>query len=66
MASTLSNSSSTKKQQKATETSESIQAQIEEFLKSGGEINVIDSGVSGRESVRGPKHITISSKSKGG
>lgn len=54
-----------KKQQKPSETSESIQSQIEAFLKSGGEIDVIDSGVSGRESMRGPKHITISSKEKG-
>lgn len=53
-----------KKQPKATETSESIQSQIDKFLNSGGEIEKIDSGVSGRESMKGPKHITLNTKPK--
>ena len=44
------------------ETSESIAAQIAEFLAAGGEIDQIASGVSGQQSVSGRKHITISNK----
>jgi len=55
-------SSFTKKQKSAVETSESINLQVEEFLKTGGQIEQIKSGVSGLEPKTGRKHITIASK----
>ena len=44
------------------ETSESIAAQVEAFLKQGGEIQHIDTGVSGQKNVSGPRHITLGNK----
>ena len=44
------------------ETSESIAAQVEAFLKQGGEIQQIDTGVSGQKNVSGPRHITLGNK----
>lgn len=40
-------------------TREELDAQINEFLKNGGKINKIPSGVSGTEPSKGPKHIRI-------
>ncbi|MBX2858780.1 MAG: hypothetical protein KTR17_08970 [Cellvibrionaceae bacterium] len=42
-------------------TSTSIQQQTEAYLKSGGEINIIQSGVSGLNHQKSNKHITINS-----
>ncbi|GAB3484113.1 hypothetical protein [Marinomonas epiphytica] len=47
-----------KKQPAATETSESIEKQMQEFLARGGEINQIETGVSG-QSQTGTRHITL-------
>ena len=46
----------------ATETSASIAAQVEAFLKQGGAIQQIDNGVSGQKEVSGPRHITLGNK----
>jgi len=54
--------SSSKDQKNAELTSDSIQAQIEAFLKTGGKINQIEKGVSGNTQMSGKKHIVISSK----
>jgi hypothetical protein len=51
-----------KKQPTATQTSKSIQEQTEAFLGSGGEITQVNSGISGQQSVAGPKHISIGNK----
>lgn len=48
-----------KKQAPQEESSKSIAAQTEAFLKAGGKINQIDTGVSGQQSVAGPKHIQL-------
>lgn len=55
--------SARKKQPAATETSQSIAEQTEAFLKSGGKIQQINSGVSGQESLAGRKHISLGNKS---
>lgn len=44
------------------ETSESIASQVEAFLKQGGEIKQIDTGVSGQKDTAGPRHITLGNK----
>jgi len=51
-----------KKQPTATQTSLSIQEQTEAFLGSGGEITQVSAGVSGQQSMAGPKHISIGNK----
>ncbi|MBR9911888.1 MAG: hypothetical protein GYB33_16205 [Gammaproteobacteria bacterium] len=48
-----------KKQPVAVESSESIAQQTEAFLKSGGSIDHIKSGISGQQSMAGPKHISL-------
>lgn len=48
----------------ATETSDSIEQQTRDFLKSGGSIENVPRGVSGQQSMAGPKHIRISSGAK--
>jgi len=53
-----------KKQPAAVETSLSIEEQTLAFLKSGGEIEQINSGVSGQQSMAGPKHITLGNTPK--
>ncbi len=53
-----------KKQPDASETSLSIEEQTAAFLKAGGAIEQIESGVSGQQSMAGPKHITLSNKPK--
>jgi len=44
------------------ETSESIASQVDAFLKSGGEIQKIETGVSGQKDYSGPRHITLGNK----
>ncbi|GAA3964766.1 MULTISPECIES: hypothetical protein [Allohahella] len=51
-----------KKQPQAHETSQSIAAQTEAFMKAGGKIDEIRSGVSGQQSLAGPKQITLGGK----
>lgn len=48
-----------KKQPAAVETSDSIAKQMEEFLSRGGQIEQIDSGVSGQTNFKGSRHITL-------
>lgn len=48
-----------KKQPSAVETSNSIEEQTRAFLQDGGEIQQIKTGVSGQQSLAGPKHITL-------
>lgn len=55
-------STAKKKQGGAVETSESIDAQIKEFLKGGGHIEVIESGVSGQESMAKGKYAYFPKK----
>jgi len=57
---------SKKKQPANTETSQSIEAQTKAFLESGGKINYINTGVSGQQSLAGPKHISLGKKSQEG
>jgi hypothetical protein len=54
---------SKKKKVAAKETSDSIAEQTRAFLKDGGKINYIDSGVSGQQNLIGQKHITLGNKS---
>jgi len=51
-----------KKQPAAVETSKSIEEQTAEFLKSGNEIDVISSGISGVPSMAVNKHIKLGNK----
>ncbi len=51
-----------KKQPAATETSLSIEEKTRVFLEAGGEIEHINSGVSGQQSMAGPKHISLGNK----
>lgn len=46
----------------AVETSQSIEQLTEAFLTSGGEIEKVPTGVSGQQSIRGPRHIKIGNK----
>lgn len=43
-------------------TSEEIEQDTEAFIKSGGNIQYIKSGVSGQNNVAGPRHIVLSKK----
>jgi hypothetical protein len=52
-----------KKAAAATESSLSIEEQTKAFLNSGGEIEQINSGVSGQQSMAGPKHIRLGNHS---
>ena len=52
-----------KKDTSANETSESIRLQTEAFLQSGGEIQYVNSGVSGQVSMKAPKHIILGNSS---
>lgn len=52
-------SSSSKSNEHTHETRESIAAQTEKFLESGGKIQEIPSGVSGQTTTSGPRHITL-------
>ncbi|WP_250658653.1 hypothetical protein [Alkalimarinus coralli] len=51
-----------KKPSAATATSQSIEEQTAAFLEAGGQIEHINSGVSGQESVSGPRHINLGKK----
>ena len=51
-----------KKQPAAVETSESIEEQTRLFLQSGQKIQVIQSGVSGQQSMAANKHIKLGNK----
>ena len=51
-----------KKQPAAVETSESIEEQTRLFLKSGNKIQVIQSGVSGQQSMAANKNIKLGNK----
>jgi|TARA_Y100000310_G_scaffold345577_1_gene466809 hypothetical protein len=51
-----------KKQSTATETSQSIEEQTKAFLAAGGKIQHINAGVSGQQSMAGPKHISLGNK----
>ncbi len=53
---------SKKKQPALRETSQSIEEQTQAFLEAGGKIQQIDSGVSGQQSMAGPKHISLGNK----
>ena len=53
-----------KKQPAETETSSSIDAQIKEFLASGGAIEQIKTGVTGQQNMPGPRHINLNSNAK--
>lgn len=53
-----------KKQPDASETSLSIEEHTAAFLKAGGAIEQIESGISGQQSMAGPKHITLGNKPK--
>ena len=59
MATSTAKRNASQKTPSPSETSESINAQIEAFLKQGGEIQQIDNGVSGQKTVSGPRHITL-------
>lgn len=39
--------------------SQAISEQTEAFLKAGGKIEVIKSGVSGQQALQGPRHISL-------
>jgi hypothetical protein len=51
-----------KKQPAAVETSQSIEEQTKLFLKSGQKIQVIQSGISGQQSMAPSKHIKLGNK----
>jgi hypothetical protein len=51
-----------KKQPAAVQTSQSIEEQTKLFLKSGNKIDVIQSGISGQQSMAPSKHITLGNK----
>ncbi|MFT6029396.1 MAG: hypothetical protein ACI8O8_001132 [Oleiphilaceae bacterium] len=61
---TKTRAASKKKQPAASETSNSIDAQVKEFLASGGAIEQIKTGVTGQQNMPGPRHINISNKPK--
>jgi len=56
---------SSAKKKPSTETSLSIEEQTRAFLESGGKVEYINAGVSGQQSLAGPKHITLGNKSQG-
>jgi len=51
--------STKKKPSGTTETSQSIEEQTRAFLESGGKIEHVNSGVSGQQSLVGPRHISL-------
>jgi len=53
-----------KKQPAAVETSQSIEEQTKLFLKSGNKIQVIQSGISGQQSMAANKHIKLGNSNK--
>ncbi|MEX2365100.1 MAG: hypothetical protein WD601_00745 [Pseudohongiellaceae bacterium] len=57
--------SSSKSNDTALETSESIAAQTAKFIASGGKIQEIPTGVSGQVATSGPRHITLGRRKTG-
>lgn len=55
MVATKQKSQSSKKNSKTPETSISIKQDVEAFLKSGGQIEIVGQGISGRESMASKK-----------
>ena len=51
-----------KKEPAAKISSQTIAEQTEAFLKAGGQIEHIQSGVSGYKNLAGPRHITLGNK----
>ena len=51
-----------KKQPASVETSQSIEEQTQAFFKAGGEIDQIQTGVSGQVGLAGPRHISLGGK----
>ncbi|GAA3916849.1 hypothetical protein [Litoribacillus peritrichatus] len=54
-----SKSVSKKKETQAVETSLSIEEQTRAFLSAGGNIEQVNTGVSGQQSMKGTKHIVL-------
>lgn len=63
MAAKPTRAASKKKAAAASESSQSIEEQTKAFLASGGEIEQIGSGISGQQSMAGPKHIKLGNNS---
>ena len=63
VSSKYSRSEQKKQRLNSNETSESIDKQIQQFLKAGGQIQQINPGVSGQQDTKGPKHISLSKSS---
>ena len=51
-----------KKQPASVETSQSIEDQTKAFFKAGGKVDQIRTGVSGQQSLAGPRHISLGNK----
>lgn len=51
-----------KKQPASVETSQSIEDQTRAFFKAGGKVDQIRTGVSGQQSLAGPRHISLGNK----
>jgi hypothetical protein len=62
MARTPTRAPAKKKQPAAVETSQSIEEQTKLFLKSGNKIDVIQSGISGQQSMAASKQIKLGNK----
>ncbi|MEH6469795.1 MAG: hypothetical protein V7752_00980 [Halopseudomonas sp.] len=56
---------SKKKKSVPAETTQSIEEQTAAFLKAGGQIEVINAGVSGQQNLAGPKHISLGNNKQG-
>ena len=51
-----------KKEPDAVETSMSIEEQTQAFLRSGGSVEQVNTGVSGQIGIAGPRHISLGNK----
>jgi len=51
-----------KKQPASVETSQSIEDQTKAFFKAGGKVDYIQTGISGQQTLSGPRHISLSNK----
>ena len=54
-----------KKEPDAVETSLSIEQQTAAFLASGGQVEQVNTGVSGQVGIAGPKHISLGNRPSG-
>jgi len=52
-----------KKSKSSTETHQSIEEQTAAFLAAGGKIEQVDRGVTGQQSIAGPRHIVLGKSS---